>query len=404
MKLYLAACIAIFAVSCDDSSHSNESSPESEPQSTGESKSPELLVLDRFVGTWDIVGSHTLAGGEKTPVQSVALRKWSTDGTTLHFDDAGSNPDGPGIQVHQSFDLEKKHYAGVIKSVLGSGEFTGTWDGNTSTMSFKGAYEEGATFEGSNRFIDTDTIESKIILKNTDGELMLGSSSKQIRRKALGEAPAVDELLTSYHEAIGGLEAHKKISTRRMEGTITLFGQPEPAKLTVVQKAPDLMLVKFAIKDPTSGNLVDVLEGHDGKIIWKSNPVEGTAELQGSDRDEKLREYRFYKYLDLKSDFKTLTSKGRETGKGATYDVIEATREDGSSETLLFHAWTHLLSIVKRSDATIEMSAYQKSDGIASPGKTSVTIAGGPVVMTAIYSKIENGIEVDDAIFSKPEN
>ena len=48
------------------------------------------------------------------------------------------------------------------------------------------------------------------------------------------------------------------------------------------------------------------------------------------------------------------------------------------------------------------MSNYQESGGIAYPCKTSVAIAGGPVVLTAVYTKVENGIEVDDSIFSKP--
>lgn len=403
MKIQLAACVAIFATSCDDPTSSTPSSPDPAPP-VENPKSPELQVLDRFVGTWDIIGSYTPAGGEKIPTQSVALRKWSTNGTTLHREDPSSGPDDPGVQGEQTYDPEKKNYPGVGTSVLGNSEFAGTWDEKTRAMSFKGAYKGGGpTFEGSNRFIDADTISTKIVFKNPDGELLFEVSSMQARRKALGEAPSVEQLLASYHEAIGGLEANKKVTTRRIEGTITMFGMEEPAKLTVIQKAPDLGLTKFEGKEPISDTKIEVLEGHDGKVVWRSIPVEGTVELEGDERAEKARDYQFHRNLDLKADFKTLTSKGRETLKGTTYDVLEAVREDGSSETLFFHAWTHHLSIVKRTDATIEMSSYQESGGVFYPGKTTVAIAGGPVVMNANFTKVEHGIEVDDAIFNKPK-
>lgn len=400
MKLPLAACVAIFAASCDDPTPSTPSSPDPAPPSVEVPKSPELQVLDRFVGTWDFVGIYTPAGGEKVPFQRVRVshRKWSTNGTTLHFDEPGSGPDDPGVQSQQSYDSEKKNYTGVVKSALGRGEFTGTWDEETKTMSFIGTYEGGATtFEGSNRFIDADTVETKFVFKKADGELFIDLNSKQTRRKPLGKAPTVEELIASYHESIGGLEANKKITTRRREGTFSQFDSP-PEKITVIQKAPDLGLTKIEI-----AGFGEALEGTDGKVVWKSNPVEGTVELQGAERVQKLRDYQFHKYLDLKSEFKTLTSKGRETMEGTTYDVLEAVREDGSSEMLFFHAWKHQLALVKLADFTIEMTNYREIDGIFYSATTSVVLPDGRTVMVGNFTKIEHGIKVDDSLFGKPK-
>ncbi len=383
MKLQLATCAAILATAFSASAQ-NE-------------KSPGLQVLDRFVGTWDIVGSYTPAGGEKVPTQSISLRKWSTNGTTLHFGDPGSSPDDPGVQSQQSYDPEKKNYPGVVKSSLGRGEFTGIWDQKNKTMSFIGTYEGSATtFKGSTRFIDADTVESKIAFKKADGELMFDLKSKQTRRKPLAKVPTVDELIASYHKSIGGLEANKKITTRRRVGTFSLFDSP-PSKITVIQKAPDLGLTTIEID-----GFGETLDGTDGKVVWKSNPAEGTVELQGAERVQKLRDYQLHKYLDLKSDFKTLTSKGRETVKGTTYDVLEAVHKDGSSEMLFFHAWNHQLGLVKLADFTIEMTNYREIDGIFLPATTSVVLPGGRAVMTAKFTKIEHGIKVDEALFRKP--
>jgi hypothetical protein len=40
--------------------------------------------------------------------------------------------------------------------------------------------------------------------------------------------PIVDEIIASYLEAIGGLEANERLDTRRMEGTITLAAVGTP--------------------------------------------------------------------------------------------------------------------------------------------------------------------------------
>ena len=93
--------------------------------SAQKSKSPELAVLDRFVGTWDISGTYHLSGGEKVPFNSVSYRQWTQQGKTIHFDDPGSNPDDPGIQILLTYDPENQNYPGVTLMGTKSGQISG---------------------------------------------------------------------------------------------------------------------------------------------------------------------------------------------------------------------------------------------------------------------------------------
>lgn len=364
-----------------------------------EEKSAELKVLDHFVGTWDINGFYKPAGGEKIPFQTVSHRKWSTRGTTIYFDDPGSGPDDPGVQILLTYDPEKKSYPGVTMAGPARGEITGTWDDKTKTMSFTGTLAGGAgTLEANHRFVDADNADPKGVFKNPDGEVIAELSWKQTRRKPLGNVPTVEQLIASYHKAIGGLEANKKITTRQFKGTISFVGAPDPFKMTVVQKAPNLSYAKVEIP-----GLGTALEGHDGKVAWKSNEAEGTVELEGEERVQKLRDYQFYKYLDLKSDFKEVVSKGRETLKGKSYDVLAIAREDGSGETLYFDARTHMLEVIKRPELTLEMSDYVKIDGIPYQRTMTVSAPDGTAMMTIKFGTIKHGGEVDDSLFARPK-
>lgn len=369
------------------------------PATAQNQRSPELQVLDRFAGTWDVEFTYKPVGGELYKQKAVSYRTWSTKGTILRFDDPGL-PGEPELQLLLTYDPEAKNYPGVIMSGPARSELTGTWNEQTQAMSFTGTMADGGTMESTHRFVDADNADPKGVFKNAAGEVVAEVGWKQKRRdeKPLGAVPTVDALIASYHEAIGGLQANKKLTTRQREGTISLFGAPDPFKMTVIQKAPNLAYSKVVI--PGFGEAV---EGHDGKVAWKSNKVEGTVEFQGAELVQKLRDFQFHQYLDLKSEFKKVDGKGRETVNREVYDALLVTREDGSSETLYFDARTHLLGIVKRSDVTIEMSNYQATGGVLYSHTTVVSSPEGTTLMTGNFGSVKHGVKVDESLFARPK-
>jgi len=210
----------------------------------------------------------------------------------------------------------------------------------------------------------------------------------------------VDEIVTEYVEAIGGLDAHKKHTTRKLEGLFTFVATNTPPwRMSITQKAPNLTHTWIEI--PNHGEFT---EGYDGTVAWKSEPNKGVHLAQGGELKQKQRDARFYGYVELKSQYQTLAVAGQEEVKGKVYDVLEGTFEDGSKETLYLDAQTHLLGLIKRkgSRVAIELNDYREQDGIQ--------IASSVIIKhdskTVVIMKIENvthGIDVDDAIFAMPQ-
>lgn len=360
-------------------------------------KGPELQVLDRFVGTWDIEGSYKPTNGDKISINSVSFRKWTANGKTLHFDDPGSDPGDPGIQILLTFDPDSKTYRGVTMMGPSRGEIKGTWDEKTATMHFTGNLGNGGVaFESNHRFIDADHAEPKGVFKNPQGEVIAEISWKQARRKNVGEISSIDELLSAYHEAVGGLETNLKTTTRRTTGTLAIAGGGEPFKMTILQKAPNLNWTMVETPD------LKFLEGYDGKVMWKGSSLEGTVELDGPEKQQKLSDYQFHKYVDLKASYKALTLKGQETIEGTLYDVLEATGQTGQFETFYFDASTHHMTIVKRPDISLKMTEWKKNRGVSYSGKTEVSLPNGQIVFTMTFDQVEHGIKIDESVFAKP--
>jgi hypothetical protein len=297
-----------------------------------------------------------------------------------------------------TYDPEARNYPGVMMQGPSRSVITGTWDEKTQTMSFTGSLADGNKLVSTHRFIDKDHAEPAGVITNAAGEVLVELSWKQTKRsdKALPPEPGIDELLASYLKVIGGMKAHKRHTTRTVEGTMTFPGAADPIKMTITAKAPNLNHVTLDV--PGFG---EVREGFDGKRAWKSSPGEGVVQVQGEELEIKRRNSNFYRYLDLKSDFKTLTYVGRETVKGVVYDVVKATGEDGYEETIHFDARTHLMHFVKRPDAAIEMGGYRKVDGIMMA--SSIVVAAGGVEFAMTIKEVSFEEKVDDALFAMPE-
>jgi hypothetical protein len=148
-------------------------------------RSPELQVLERWVGAWDHQVTTKSADGEATTVETVDYRFWSRGGRILHI----SNPtDEQEFHMSLTYDSESKTYPGVM--LIGSyrAVVTGTWEAKTQTMAFVIKDADGGTYRGTHRFIRDDRAESNGVLKNFRGEIVFEHGSKQARSKESAKA------------------------------------------------------------------------------------------------------------------------------------------------------------------------------------------------------------------------
>lgn len=166
MRLFAFACAAVAV--CGVGTAVADDAPK---------RSPELQVLDRYVGDWEVVS--TTGTGEKAT--NSERRTWSRQGTFLMAEIQGQ---ATKHEAHFLVTYDPK--AKLYKSCFISHEFTvplvGTWDEKTQTMRWKSPDIE-FKHDAVNRFVDKDTIETRMTVTSPEGKVVFEMSSQQTRRK-----------------------------------------------------------------------------------------------------------------------------------------------------------------------------------------------------------------------------
>ena len=148
-------------------------------------RSPELQVLDRFVGTWDMKFTKKPAEGEKIALDTVSIRAWSLGGTFVRFEDANNLkfPEMQEVQMLLTYDPKLKNYPGVVMDGPRRFQVTGTWDEKTQTFSLSCPLPNGNKIAITYRFISASRIESSGTDRSPDGKIVAEMSYNQTRRE-----------------------------------------------------------------------------------------------------------------------------------------------------------------------------------------------------------------------------
>jgi len=158
--------------------------PNASPADDSPKRSPELQVLDRFVGTWDMEVTVKPANGEKTTFEVVSTRTWSVAGEVLRIEEPNLNrPELREIHLLLTYDSNSGNYLGVFLSVPGRGFVTGTWNENTQTMTSRMESADGIKHTVTQRFIDKDHAEVSVVTRSAHGQVLAEIAMKQTRRK-----------------------------------------------------------------------------------------------------------------------------------------------------------------------------------------------------------------------------
>ena len=167
-----SACLAIATFSAD-------AKADDKPK-----RSPELLVLERFIGTWDQKAIIHPTGGEKIEMAFVSRRRWTLGGTFLQIEDANNlnDPEAKEFQMLCTYDPVAQNYPAVIMEGPNRAELTGTWDAKTTTMHWKGKSPDGGTSEGSHQFIGANRAKASVVFKDAEGKVVMEISWPQTRR------------------------------------------------------------------------------------------------------------------------------------------------------------------------------------------------------------------------------
>ncbi|MGB0582457.1 MAG: hypothetical protein ACPGVU_22420 [Limisphaerales bacterium] len=144
---------------------------------------PEIAVLKRFVGTWDVAVTNTPVSGEARTYKVVSHRSWDDVGNTVRFEDEQPN-DRPPLRLSLRYDHEVGNYPFAVEGSEQNFQIVGSWDRKASTMEFSGTLPNGADLMLSHRFVSQDKAIVSATIKNAEGVVLGKIVFHQTRRKS----------------------------------------------------------------------------------------------------------------------------------------------------------------------------------------------------------------------------
>jgi hypothetical protein len=125
------------------------------------------------------------------------------------------------------------------------------------------------------------------------------------------ELPSPEAVIARHVEAVGGLEAHLALRSRRAIGTMELPEHGLRGVFSLLSAAPDRRVVELMI--PEIGAF---RQGYDGVVGWSIDPLAGARVLEGRELEERVEDADFYADVRLHRPGTTMQTVGRVSFEG----------------------------------------------------------------------------------------
>jgi hypothetical protein len=138
--------------------------------------SPELKVLDRLAGTWDVTahGKKAVWTPEEGSMKSKVVRSWVLNRGYLQ--DVSKADDGTESMSLFTYDPKRGEYRSWWFASDGyTSKSIGQWDAASNSMRLRSTLPEGQTSAGSVHFTDDDHHEWKILITDAAGKVYFDS-------------------------------------------------------------------------------------------------------------------------------------------------------------------------------------------------------------------------------------
>lgn len=156
-------------------------------QDSGQKMSPELKVLNRFVGEWGetVVQKPSAWTPKQTTITATGTRKWILNGRMIENKGVWSPSKNEFLHL-MTYDAEKGEYRQFYfdkDNLVSRDEVRGKWDEKTKTMTFKGEMANGVQSVVIDRFVDDDTFTWTLVATDRTGQIVLDMEGKCVRKK-----------------------------------------------------------------------------------------------------------------------------------------------------------------------------------------------------------------------------
>ena len=227
------------------------------------------------------------------------------------------------------------------------------------------------------------------------------------------KAQTVEEIISTYHENIGGIENLKKIEGVKMSATVNQ-GMEIPIEIYTFKDGKQLTVINFQGKQLKQGVF-------DGETLWNTNFMTMKAEKSDAETTEMMK-LEANDFLDPFIDYDKKGYKvellGKETIDGAETFKVKLTKEpvtvDGKKVddiSFYFFDTENFVPIAIQSEiksgpakgqmSEVTFSDYQEVDGIYFPFSLTQGVKGQPGAPVVI-NKIELNPKLEDSMFVFP--
>jgi len=227
-----------------------------------------------------------------------------------------------------------------------------------------------------------------------------------------GQALTADQIVEKHLTALGGREALAKITSRRATGTVSV---PTPmgalgGPLEMIAKAPNKMRAEMRIDTTAAGGPGEMVitEVFDGTSGWSMNSMQGETPFSGDQLEGARNNFFPSPLLKYKELGMTATLEASQQINGKAAHVVRFTPKAGPAEKMFFDAESFLivrttseltLPQMGKAEVVSEPSDYRTVDGVKVAFKLLQT--AGPQSVEMTFTKVENNVTLDDALFVK---
>lgn len=220
---------------------------------------------------------------------------------------------------------------------------------------------------------------------------------------ATGRLPGIDQILESYVAAVGGADALRKLTTRRVLGEFEIEGMNMTGSFESLGSAPTRSVISLDI--PGVGQFRQVV---NGEKAWSLDPLSGLRELTGAELADYLRDAEFHRELNFKNLFAKLEVVSRLKLGDQEAFIVNAIPAIGVAEQFYFDATSGLLI---RHDTRREspngvmpsetfFSDYRTVDGVRMPWRIRQQTPAFTINLT--FREITHNLTIDEAKFARP--
>jgi len=220
-------------------------------------------------------------------------------------------------------------------------------------------------------------------------------------------AQSVDEIVSEYLQARGGLDKIKAVDSARFTGKMSLGGQME-APFVWEWKRPNKLRVEFTVQGQAG------VQAFDGESGWSLMPFLGITDPQPMAEDEKgiLEEKADLdgKFVDSAKKGYVIEYIGEEEIEGTPAHKLKVTNKHGDVSHFYFDA-EHHLELKEEGKRTfrgqeIEFETtqrdYRQVDGLMFAHSIESKPKGAPEGQVITFETIELNVEVSDSEFAMP--